>query len=186
MNDGLKGEEKVYKGLETGDCCGAASGLGTGQALPVLNLSGGYCCAGSSNEVTPAAPCVTKRSKPLWVWGAVGLVGLAILVLGSGIFPGLRPSVFWHHVLLNLAFVGKNAWSILPYFILSVVLSAWVTVSGFAERIKGVFDRREKIAIAGAAIVGASVPLCSCGVIPFIAAMLAKWSASWAGYGLLD
>ena len=69
--------------------------------------------------------------------------------------------------------MGKNVWSILPFFLLSVGISAWVTVSGFADRIKAVFTRRENIAVAGAAIVGATVPLCSCGVIPLIAAMLA-------------
>jgi uncharacterized membrane protein YraQ (UPF0718 family) len=70
--------------------------------------------------------------------------------------------------------VGKNAWSILPFFLLSVGISAWVTVSGFADRIQAVFNRREKVAIAGAAIIGAVIPLCSCGVIPLIAAMLAS------------
>jgi hypothetical protein len=75
---------------------------------------------------------------------------------------------------------------------LSVGISAWVTVSGFADRIKAVFNRREKIAIAGAAIVGATIPLCSCGVIPLIAAMLASGvplgpvMAFWVSSPLMD
>jgi uncharacterized membrane protein YraQ (UPF0718 family) len=74
----------------------------------------------------------------------------------------------------NLTFVGKAVWSILPFFLLGVGIAAWVTVSGFSERIKAVFYQRQKIAIVGAAIVGASIPLCSCGVIPLIAALLAS------------
>jgi uncharacterized membrane protein YraQ (UPF0718 family) len=67
-----------------------------------------------------------------------------------------------------------------------------VTVSGVADRIKAVFNRREKIAVAGAAIVGATIPLCSCGVIPLIAAMLASGvplgpiMAFWVSSPLMD
>ncbi len=78
-----------------------------------------------------------------------------------------KAEVFWKEVLSNLSFVGKAVWSILPFFLISVGISAWITVSGFSERIKAVFNRREMIEIAGAAIVGATIPICSCGVIPF-------------------
>jgi uncharacterized membrane protein YraQ (UPF0718 family) len=56
----------------------------------------------------------------------------------------------------------------------SVFISSWVTISGFSERIKAIFAKKELIAISGAAIVGAIVPICSCGVIPLIAALLAS------------
>ena len=86
----------------------------------------------------------------------------------------LKGAVFWHQVMSNLSFVSKAVWSILPFFLVSVGISAWVTVSGFSDRIKTVFNQREKIAIAGAAIVGSTLPLCSCGVIPLIAALLSS------------
>ena len=176
MVDDTPGKEKnAYQPMETKACCETAAGGTIMESLPLENPSPGSCCGGFSNEatLTPASDPAKKIRSP-WVWGSAGLLGLAILAAGTGVFPNLEPKTFWHHVLLNLTFVAKNAWSILPYFLFSVCLSAWVTVSGFAERIKAVFNRREKIAIAGAAIAGASVPLCSCGVIPFIAAMLAS------------
>jgi hypothetical protein len=45
------------------------------------------------------------------------------LVFSAGIVPGLKPEVFWRHVLSNLAFVGKNVWSILPFFLLRLCRS---------------------------------------------------------------
>ena len=55
-----------------------------------------------------------------------------------------------------------------------MAISAWVSVSGFSDRINSVFKRKERVAILGASIAGATVPLCSCGVIPLIAALLAS------------
>ena len=61
---------------------------------------------------------------------------------------------------------------ILPYFCLGVAISAWVQTTEASERIKDVFARREGIAIALAAVIGATIPLCSCSVTPLIAALL--------------
>jgi uncharacterized membrane protein YraQ (UPF0718 family) len=108
------------------------------------------------------------------VWSLFGFGVLFFLIFGTGLFPGLQAKVFWKEVASNLSFVGKAVWSILPFFLISVGISAWVTVSGFAERIKAIFERREVIAIAGAAVIGATIPICSCGVIPLIAALLAS------------
>ena len=104
----------------------------------------------------------------------MGFGVLFFLILGTSLFPGLQAKVFWKEVSSNLSFVGKAVWSILPFFLISVGISAWVTVSGFSERIKAIFNRRQMIAIAGAAIVGATIPICSCGVIPLIAALLSS------------
>lgn len=171
MDDEIQVEKKSRKATGTTGCCASTSGLTIMETIPVdeTTLSEGTGASGT------AIPSIASKSNAFWMWGFVGLAVIALLlVFSTGIFPGLRPEAFWHHVLSNLAFVGKNVWSILPFFIFSVVISAWVTVSGFAERIKTVFNRREKIAIAGAAVVGATIPLCSCGVIPLIAAMLAS------------
>ncbi|RLC17103.1 MAG: permease [Deltaproteobacteria bacterium] len=153
------------------------------KRLPVQKSSEKPCCGSPSEETTlsdnataagTTISSIATKSTAFWICGFSGLAGITLLVFSTGIVPGLKPEVFWYHVLSNLVFVGKNIWSILPFFLLSVCISAWVTVSGFADRIKAVFNRREKIAIAGAAIVGATIPLCSCGVIPLIAALLAS------------
>jgi uncharacterized membrane protein YraQ (UPF0718 family) len=71
-----------------------------------------------------------------------------------------------------LRFVAHAAWGIFPYFCLGVVISAWVQTSGISQRIKRIFERREGTAIAVAAVAGATIPLCSCSVVPLIAALL--------------
>ncbi len=171
------------------------------ETIPAQELSGKACCGSpagetatsdSANAAGTALSSNTTKSAAFWISGFAALAGITILVFSAGIVPGLKPETFWHHISSNLAFVGKNVWSILPFFLLSVGISAWVTVSGFADRIKAVFTRRENIAIAGAAIVGATVPLCSCGVIPLIAAMLASGvplgpvMAFWVSSPLMD
>ena len=183
MDDMVQAEKKEQKDTEANGCCGSTPGLQIMETIPVQKSSEKPCCGGPPGETTlsdnagaagTAASSVATKSSAFWIWGFSGLVGITLLVFSAGIVPGLKPEVFWRHILSNLAFVGKNIWSILPFFLLSVCISAWVTVSGFADRIKAVFNRREKIAIAGAAIVGATIPLCSCGVIPLIAALLAS------------
>ena len=183
MDDTAQAEKKDQKGTRATGCCGTTPGLQIMETIPVQESSEKPCCGSPSLETTisdgvnaagTAISSIATKSTAFWVLGFAGLAGITILVFSAGIVPGLKPEVFWRHVLSNLAFVGKNVWSILPFFLLSVGISAWVTVSGFADRIKAVFNRREKIAIAGAAIVGATIPLCSCGVIPLIAAMLAS------------
>jgi uncharacterized membrane protein YraQ (UPF0718 family) len=183
MDDTVQAEKKDQKGTGATSCCGSTPGLQIMETIPVQKSSDKPCCGSPSTETTlsdranqsgTSISSISVKSNAFWIWGFSGLAGITILAFGAGIVPGLKPEVFWRHILSNLAFVGKNVWSILPFFLLSVCISAWVTVSGFADRIKAVFNRREKIAIAGAAIVGATIPLCSCGVIPLIAALLAS------------
>lgn len=190
-------EKKDQKGKGATGCCGSTPGLQIMKTIPAQELSEKPCCGGpatsdSINAAGTAISSIAVKSNAVWIWGFAGLAVITILVFSAGIVPALKPEVFWRHVLSNLAFVGKNVWSILPFFLLSVGISAWVTVSGFADRIKAVFNRREKIAVAGAAIVGATIPLCSCGVIPLIAAMLASGvplgpvMAFWVSSPLMD
>ena len=201
MDDTVQAQKKDQKSAGATGCCGSTPGLQIMETKPVQGSSETPCCgspsgdtaiSNSANAADTAISSIATKSTAFWIWGFAGLVGITILVFSAGIVPGLKPEVFWRHVLSNLAFVGKNVWSILPFFLLSVGISAWVTVSGFADRIKAVFNRREKIAIAGAAIVGATVPLCSCGVIPLIAAMLASGvplgpvMAFWISSPLMD
>ena len=194
-------KKKDQKSIQVNSCCGSSSGPMIMKTVPDKETSSEPCCGSPSAENvvsddatkanTPTSSIAAKSSS-LWIWGLAGLAGITILVFSAGMLSGLKLEVLWRHVLLNLGFVGKNAWSILPFFLLSVGISAWVTVSGFADRIKAVFNRREYIAIAGAAIVGATIPLCSCGVIPLIAAMLASGvplgpvMAFWVSSPLMD
>ena len=155
------------------------------EPFPVISGPGPADCACGESPVRETArlvgapgeggqrPLSRSKAAVYGMWGLAGLTGLAVLVFGSGIFFGLDADLFWREVFSNLTFVLKAVWSILPFFMVSVAISAWVTVSGFSERINAVFKRREPVAIAGAAVVGATVPLCSCGVIPLIAALLA-------------
>ncbi|MBI4252057.1 MAG: permease, partial [Candidatus Tectomicrobia bacterium] len=105
-------------------------------------------------------------------WMAL-LTALAAGLAGLGLWAGLTPERMAQEALRNLLFAAKAFWNILPYFVLSVALSAWATSSGAAGRIRVLFERGEGAAILGAAATGAVVPLCSCGVIPVISALLA-------------
>lgn len=183
MDDVRQSKSKLQDSGKSSGCCGTTPGIQIMQAPPAEEKTAAPCCGTSSEADGPipagsatgtASADAISKSNTVWLWGLTGLFGITLLVFGAGLVPGIKPDVFWQNVWSNLAFVGKNAWSILPFFIFSVGISAWVTVSGFADRIKAVFNRREKFAIAGAAIVGATIPLCSCGVIPLIAAMLAS------------
>jgi len=163
-------KEKKLGTESPSSCCGAQSVL---QPFPMLPSAPSSCC-GDTTEESTSKPSVASKRTSFWVWSLSGFAVLFFLFFGTGLFPGLQAKVFWKEVLSNLSFVGKAVWSILPFFLISVGISAWVTVSGFSERIKAIFNRRELIAIAGAAIVGATIPICSCGVIPLIAALLAS------------
>ena len=180
MNNNQKVEKKNQKTTKTSNCCATATGPQILESLPSQESTKQPCCKNSADgtAISEQRLAGTEQAKiasittAFWVWGLTGLTGITVLIISAGIVPGIRPEIFWHQIMSNFTFVGKAVWSILPFFLLSVGISAWVTVSGFSERIKAVFYKREKIAIAGAAIVGATIPLCSCGVIPVIATLL--------------
>ncbi len=182
MDDDQRVEKKNQKEMTTISCCTTATGAQILESSPVQEPFHQPCCENSAGDTVtsegsladPVHPKFASMNTSFWLWGIAGLTGITILILSAGFVPGIRPEIFWREIISNLAFVGKAVWSILPFFLLGVGIAAWVTVSGFSERIKAVFYRREKIAIAGAAIVGATIPLCSCGVIPLIAALLAS------------
>ena len=168
--DTLQRNEKKLGKENPSNCCGAQSGL---QPFTILPSAPSPCCGDTTDNSTSQSSVASKPTF-FWMWSLFGFGVLFFLILGSGLFPGLQAKIFWKEVLSNLSFVGKAVWSVLPFFLVSVGISAWVTVSGFSERIKAVFNQREIIAIAGAAVVGSTIPICSCGVIPLIAALLAS------------
>jgi len=178
MDDKQKIGKKKQKATKVSNCCATDTGPQILESLPSQEPATQPCCGNSIGGTAISEQCSAGTVQPkiasittaFWVWGLAGLTGITILIISAGI----RTEIFWPQIMSNLAFVGKAVWSILPFFLLSVGISAWVTVSGFSERIKTVFYQRQKIAIVGAAMVGASIPLCSCGVIPLIAALLAS------------
>jgi len=61
---------------------------------------------------------------------------------------------------------------IAPFFAFAIFAGAYATASDAAELVNKAFRYNQPIAIALAAVAGTFSPLCSCGVIPLIAAML--------------
>ena len=201
MEDRVQGKKGEQKTNEPSGCCEATPQLRRVDSITIQDQSGHSCCEKSCGK-TPVSDCVSaaesakpsaaRASKMHWMWGVSALVAITVVAFSVATFPNSRWEVLWRHVSSHGAFVGKNAWSLLPFFLLSVGISAWVTVSGFADLIKGVFTRREHLAIAGTALAGAFIPLCSCGVIPLIAALLASGvplgpvMAFWISSPLMD
>ncbi len=93
------------------------------ETIPVQKSEDKPCCeihagetltSDNANELGTSTASVVLESVAFRIWGAFGLVGVTILIINAGIVSGLEPEVFWQQVLSNLAFAGKNVWSILP------------------------------------------------------------------------
>jgi uncharacterized protein len=69
-------------------------------------------------------------------------------------------------------FVGKAAWKVLPFFLLSMFLSVMINMMDLKDAIRRAFAGREGVAVLLATAVGAFSPFCSCTVIPIIAGLL--------------
>ncbi len=130
--------------------------------------------ASSAEEASCCAPEAKARWTSPYLWGFISIGALFALILWAGAEREVSAGLMAAEIKRNLLFMLNSFWGIAPFFLLSVGVSAWVTVAGYADKIKAVFDKRQGMAIAGAASVGAVVPFCSCGVIPLIAAMLAS------------
>ena len=134
------------------------------RPLPILNTASA-CCAGAGE-----AQASFKYLKLLLYAVPAILLAAALFILSAD--PSVRE--FWLGELYrNIAFILKNVRNILPYLAVTIAASTWVSLSGFSEKIRTVFERREAVAVAGAAAVGATIPICSCTVIPLIAGLLA-------------
>ncbi len=127
-----------------------------------------------ANEASCCAPAPKSGWTSPYLWCSISMGVLLALIMwavtGREVSTGLVAS----EIKRNFLFMLNSFWNIAPFFLLSVGISAWVTVAGYADKIKAVFDKRQGMAIASASAVGAVVPFCSCGVIPLIAAMLSS------------
>jgi uncharacterized membrane protein YraQ (UPF0718 family) len=92
----------------------------------------------------------------------------------------------------SLTFLGEAAVSVAPFLILAIGIAAWTKATGVDSLIAKVFQGHQYQMIIAAALFGALSPFCSCGVIPFIAALLAMGvpiapvMAFWLASPLMD
>ncbi len=95
----------------------------------------------------------------------VYLVTMALLIaIGIISVPQLANSI--EFLLLALL-------SISPFLLLSMAAAGGAQATGLDQRISSIVSGRTSAMILGAAFFGSLAPLCSCGVIPLIAALLA-------------
>lgn len=146
-------------------CCADSSSRGADSGLQIDRASGTR--AGLSMLFW--VPSEGAR----WVGLLLGLIALTFAAAALGPVTGLSSEPLLAGVRRILASVAKESWSILPYFLLSVAVSAWAQATSFSRRITAVFERHERFAVPAATVVGSTVPLCACSVIPLIAALLA-------------
>ncbi|MDD9906305.1 MAG: permease [Rhodospirillaceae bacterium] len=76
-------------------------------------------------------------------------------------------------LLESLQFLAMAMISISPFLLLSMAAAGGAQATGLDQRISGIVQGRTTMVILGAAFFGSLAPLCSCGVIPLIAALLA-------------
>ena len=77
-----------------------------------------------------------------------------------------------NHIYAILEYIVESFIHIWPYLLITIPIAVAVQMSGAAKYINRAFTARPIIAILLATAVGAFSPLCSCSVIPVVAAML--------------
>ena len=76
------------------------------------------------------------------------------------------------HITAILDYIVDSFIHIWPYLLITIPIAVAVQMSGAAKYINRAFTARPLIAIVLATAVGAFSPLCSCSVVPVVAAML--------------
>jgi uncharacterized membrane protein YraQ (UPF0718 family) len=76
------------------------------------------------------------------------------------------------HILPIIEYIVESFLHIWPYLLITIPIAVAVQMTGAAKYINRAFTARPVIAILLATAVGAFSPLCACGVIPVVAAML--------------
>jgi uncharacterized protein len=113
-------------------------------------------------------------------WTAVALVLLGLLWAAP------------EQAAASAGFTARALWSVLPFLLLSVAVTAYARASGTDGLIARAFTGRVATMVVLAALMGALSPFCSCGVIPIIAALLAMGvplapvMAFWLASPLMD
>ena len=132
-----------------------------------------------SDTLTSRPPVSVAQIDWIWVliafspllWYVLDAQGYALLYL-----PHAHTGGHGGHVHLTQisqpAFVLESLVYIAPFFALAVGIGAYAVASDASELVNRAFRYNQPLAIAFAAVAGTFSPLCSCGVIPLIAAML--------------
>lgn len=81
-------------------------------------------------------------------------------------------SFMWGEIAAILQFMGSAFLHLAPFLAISVPLAVALKRSGASEAIRTRLGKNPILAVTLATFIGAVSPLCSCGVIPVIAAML--------------
>ena len=77
-----------------------------------------------------------------------------------------------NHILAVAQYILESFLHTWPYLLITIPIAVAVKMSGASKYINRAFSARPVIAIILATIVGAFSPLCSCSVIPVVAALL--------------
>jgi len=122
-------------------------------------------------------------------WRGVRLDPAAVAIgLTFAILAMVAPS----QAAASVSFTAKAIWSVLPFFALSIGLTAYAKATGAENLIARAFSGRSAAMVLFASLMGALSPFCSCGVIPVIAALLATGvplapvMAFWLASPLMD
>lgn len=107
-------------------------------------------------------PTLLRRLRGFGRAPLVLLGGLILLAL-------LAPAMWWPSV----SFAGRSLLTLAPVLALSVAIAAGIRAAAAEALVARAFVGRESTAIVLAALAGALSPLCSCGVVPLIAGLLA-------------
>ncbi|MBI3149726.1 MAG: permease [Betaproteobacteria bacterium] len=116
-------------------------------------------------------PIATSTQPPLGLRQRLRRMDKALLVLlvllaGVAVFDAEQS-------LVSAVFLAQNLWSLGPVLLLSVGLAAAIKASSAEALVARAFTGREGHAVLLASVAGALSPLCSCGVVPLIAGLLA-------------
>lgn len=71
-----------------------------------------------------------------------------------------------------LKFIGQALIHILPFFLMSIIITSSVNQLDSKSKMSNFFKGKRLYSIVFATLIGALSPLCSCGVIPMIFALL--------------
>lgn len=113
--------------------------------------------------------------------------GIALLAIFGAVV-----AAFPQQAAASATFTAKAVWNVLPFFVLSIALTAYAKATGAENLIARAFAGRVQLTVLFASLMGALSPFCSCGVIPVIAALLATGvplapvMAFWLASPLMD
>lgn len=103
--------------------------------------------------------------KRRWIFDSA-LLAIALIFAALAI---LAPQ----QVPVTASFMLKAAVSVMPFFLISILLTAYAKATGSESLIAGAFSGSRYSMVVFASVMGALSPFCSCGVIPVVAALLA-------------